>query len=45
VVDLPDGRRAALVSVLSIKTSGWVVPCEVPAAKPREMADGVPRWV
>jgi hypothetical protein len=34
VVDLPDGRRARVVSVLSIKTSGCVVRFEVPAARP-----------
>jgi hypothetical protein len=35
VVDLPDGRRARVVSVLSMKTSGCVLRCEVPAARPR----------
>ena len=32
-VDLPDGRRARVVSVLSMKTSGWVLRCEVPTAR------------
>jgi hypothetical protein len=35
VAHLGDGRRAKVVSVLSVKTSGCVVRCEVPAARPR----------
>jgi hypothetical protein len=35
VVDLPDGRRARVVPVLSMKRPGCVVRFEVPAARPR----------
>jgi hypothetical protein len=35
VVDLGDGTQARVVSILSIKRSGCVVRCEVPAARPR----------
>ena len=34
-VDLPDGRQARVVSLLSMKTSGWVLRCEVPTTRAR----------